>query len=60
MTSYFISFINNKQSEILIKKKKKSSKDGPFMLCLDNADEIIDNDKVKFQKYLQHLHQECH
>ena len=58
MIIYFISFFNNKQEESLKKKKKHGARD-LFLLCLDNAENIIENDKENFLNFLEELHEEC-
>ena len=58
MVIYFISFFNNKQEELLKKKKKHGAHD-LFLLCLDNAENIIENDKENFLDFLEILHEEC-
>ena len=63
MIEYIVSFFNNKQEEKL-KKMKHVTQDGNqkehlFLLCLDNVEEIISNDKDEFTKFLGELYDSC-
>ena len=62
LIEYLTSFFNNEQDEPLKKKKPRSVGSETkqlFLLCLDNAEEIILNDKDEFTKFLAYLYDNC-
>lgn len=58
MIDYFISFFNNKHEEKL-RKQKRCKQPNLFLLCLDNAEKIIENDKKEFLEFLADLNESC-
>lgn len=59
MIAYFISFFNNKQEEKLKKSSKLSGEQHLFLLCLDNAEKILENDREEFLDFLEELYDSC-
>ena len=64
MIDYIVSFFNCKQDEKLLKKNKHSEsnnqkKESMFLVCLDNVEEIISNDRIEFLKYMGELYDSC-
>ena len=55
MVDYFINFFKNNQEQKLKKQEKCTQNklsDSHFLLCLDNAEEIILNDREEFVQFL--------
>lgn len=60
MIDYIVSFFNCNSEKLLKKKYSESNqKESMFLICLDNVEEIISNDKTEFTKYLGELYDNC-
>ena len=61
MIEYIKTFFNFKQPEKLLKNKYSSTNfhEKLVLLCLDNAEDVIQNDNYEFLNFLSELYDEC-
>ena len=53
-----VDFFNLKY-DVKRKGDRSLRKNGRFLLCLDQADSLLEHDEVKFEKFLSHMTRQC-